>query len=275
MNLRHATILVLSLAVVAVACIDLSAPKGPASISLIHLPAAFVVRGDVMRDSAGTPAPPIINQFDATGHLIGGSAPQFFILDSAPAAHFDPANSVLVGDKLGLVNFIGQVGSLQTPTIQVPVTVLPVKIDQGTGALDTIRAPLTTDTNVVLPIGQGASTIPVIVAGLGDTGVQGVVVHYAITRALASSNPTRQAVYITGQGGKLTNVDTTNASGIAGGPGRAQINVKASLLADVAIATGQKVDSVIVQATASYKGTPLLGSPVTFVFHVVGVIAPP
>jgi len=132
-TLRHATILVLSLAVAAVACIDLSAPKGPASISLIKLPAAFVVRGDVMRDSAGTPAPPVINQFDANGRLIGGAAPQFFILDSAPAAHFDPSNSVLVGDKLGIVNFIGQVGSLQTPSIQVPVTVLPVKIDQGTG----------------------------------------------------------------------------------------------------------------------------------------------
>jgi hypothetical protein len=46
-------------------------------------------------------------------------------------------------------------------------------------------------------------------------------------------------------------------------------------LADVAIATGQKVDSVIVQATASYKGVPLLGSPVTFIFHVVGVIGSP
>jgi hypothetical protein len=35
------------------------------------------------------------------------------------------------------------------------------------------------------------------------------------------------------------------------------------------------VDSVIVQATASYKGTPLAGSPVTFVFHVVGVLGSP
>jgi hypothetical protein len=53
------------------------------------------------------------------------------------------------------------------------------------------------------------------------------------------------------------------------------LNVRASFLADVAIATGQKVDSVIVQATASYKGTPLAGGPVTFVFHVVGVLGSP
>jgi hypothetical protein len=269
-TLRHATILVLSFAVVAVACIDLSAPKGPASISLVKLPASFVVRGDVMRDSAGTPAPPVVNQFDANGHLIGGTAPQFFILDSAPAAHFDPSTSVLIGDKLGVVNFIGQVGSLQTPTVQVPVTVLPIKIDEGTGALDTIKAPLTQDTTVA----PGSSAMPVIVRGVGDTGVQGVVIHYAITRTLGSSDPTRQAVFITrGVRGPLTTTDTTTPpSGIATAD---VLNVRASLLADVAIATGQKVDSVIVQATASYKGTPLAGSPVTFIFHVVGVIPPP
>ena len=62
-----------------------------------------------MRDSAGTPAPPVINQFNANGQLIGGDGPQFFILDSAPVAHFDPTTGVLVGDQLGTVNFIGQI----------------------------------------------------------------------------------------------------------------------------------------------------------------------
>src|SRR5262249_36353440 len=253
-KLRHATIFVLAFAALGVACLDLSAPKGPASISTILLPAQFVVRGDTMRDSAGTPAPPVINQFDIKGQLVGGTAPQFFILDSAPAAHFDPTTGVLVGDHLGTVHFIGQVGALQTPSIAVSVTVLPTRIDQGTGALDTIKAPLTQDTTLVLPVGQGASLIPVIVKGAADTTVQGVLVHSAITRTLASSNPARQAVYITGANSKLANTDTTNASGVASNN---RINVKASLLADVAIATGQKVDSVIVQASASYKGVPL------------------
>ncbi len=62
---------------------------------------------------------------------------------------------------------------------------------------------------------------------------------------------------------------------MGGGATNDLLNVRASFLADVAIATGQKVDSVIVQATASYKGTPLAGSPVTFVFHVVGVLGSP
>jgi hypothetical protein len=255
-------------AALGVACLDLSAPIGPASISTIQLPAAFVVRGDTMRDSAGTPAPPVINQFNSKGQLIGGDAPQFFILDSAPAAHFDPTTGVLVGDHLGTVNFIGQIRGLQTPPVPVAVTVQPTVIDQGTGAKDTIKAPLTQDTTVA----PGSSPLPILVRGAGDTAVQGVVVHYVITRTLASNNA-KPAVYITsGPGGPLTTTDTTIVGGSAT---KDLLNVRASFLADVAIATGQKVDSVIVQATASYKGTPLAGSPVTFVFHVVGTIGSP
>jgi hypothetical protein len=265
---RHATILTLVFAALGVACLDLSAPIGPASISTIQLPAKFVVRGDTMRDSAGTPAPPVVNQFNSKGQLIGGNAPQFFILDSAPAAHFDPTTGVLVGDHLGTVNFIGQIRGLQTPPVPVAVTVQPTVIDQGTGAKDTIKAPLTQDTTVA----PGSSPLPILVRGAGDTAVQGVVVHYVITRTLASNNA-KPAVYITsGPGGPLTTTDTTTINGSAT---LDLLNVRASFLADVAIATGQKVDSVIVQATASYKGTPLAGSPVTFVFHVVGVLGSP
>lgn len=258
----------LGLAALGVACLDLSAPIGPASISTIQLPAAFVVRGDTMRDSAGTPAPPVVNQFNAKGQLIGGDAPQFFILDSNPAAHFDPSTGVLVGDHLGTVNFIGQIRGLQTPSVPVAVTVQPTLIDQGTGAKDTIQAPLTQDTTVA----PGSSPMPIVVHGAGDTTVQGVVVHYTITRTLASNNA-KPAVYIThGPGGPLTTTDTTDAGGNAN---HDLLNVRASFLADVAIATGQKVDSVIVEASASYKGTLLNGSPVKFVFHVVGVIGSP
>ena len=264
MTLRNATIVLLSAATFAVACVDLSAPKGPASISAVHLPAAFVARGDVMRDSNGTPAMPIVNQFDASGNPFGGVAAHFFITDSAPTAHFDATTGALVGDKLGDVHFIGQIGSLQTPSVTVHVTVAPTSITKATGAKDTILAPLSQDTTVV-----GSSTIPVVVRGLGDTAVQGVVVHYTLTRTLASNSATHPAVFFGDQAGKPVSTDTTDGSGTTG---RVLVKVRGSLLADVGIATGQKLDSVIVQASASYKGTPLVGSPVTFVFHVLGTL---
>jgi hypothetical protein len=264
-TLRNLTIVVLSIAALGVACIDLSAPKGPASISSVRLPAAFVVRGDVMRDSAGTPAPPIVNQFDAAGNPFGGPAAFFIITDSAPAAHFDAATGQLVGDKLGDVHFIGEVGNLQTPSATVHVTVAPTSIAIGTGAKDTIRPPLSPDTLV----GVDGSTIPVIVRGAGDTTVQGVLVHYEIARTLASNSTTHPAVVLFDAGGHPTSTDTT--SGSEGLANRVSIKVRGSLLADVAVATGQKVDSVIVLASVTYKGT-LLAPPLRFVFHVAGTL---
>lgn len=256
----------LAAASIVVACVDLSAPKGPASISFIHLPAAFVVRGDTMRDSAGALSPPAVTEFDAGGHPIAGTPPQFFITDSAPAAHFDPVTGALVGDRLGVVHLIAQVGALQTPAAPVFVTVAPESLFKGTGAKDTIFAPVSQDTTRV-----GSSTMPVIVHGVGDTAVQGVVVHYTLTRTLASNSATHPAVFIHDATGKPNNADTTDAS--LGQANRLLLEVRANLLADVAVATGQKVDSVIVQAAAFYKGQPIAGSPVTFVFHVVGTLA--
>jgi hypothetical protein len=254
----------LSIAALGVACIDLSAPKGPASISAVQLPAGFVVRGDVMRDSTGAAAMPIVKQFDAAGHPFGGGAAQFFVTDSAPVAHFDATSGALVGDKLGIVHFIGQVGSLQTPSVTVPVTVAPTTMVVGTGAVDTNKVPITDDTTF-------ASTIPVIVRGIGDTTVQGVLVHYTFTRTLASNDATNPAVFLVAQNHKQASVDTTDSGGLAS---KLKIAVRPRLLSDVAVATGQKVDSVIIQASASYKGTPLTGSPLTFVFHIVGSLTP-
>jgi len=263
-TLRNATIVLLTIAVLGVACIDLSAPKGPASISAVQLPAGFGVRGDVMRDSNGTPAIPIVKQFDAAGHPFGGVGAQFFITDSAPVAHFDATSGALVGDKLGIVHLIGQVGSLQTPSVPIPVTVAPTSIVVGTGAVDTNKVPITDDTTF-------ASFIPVKAVGAGDTTVQGVLVHFTLTRTLASNDATNPAVFLVDQNHKPASVDTTDSNGLTG---RVRIAVRPHLLADVAVATGQKVDSVIVQASASYRGAPLTGSPLTLVFHVVGLLTP-
>jgi hypothetical protein len=45
------------------------------------------------------------------------------------------------------------------------------------------------------------------------------------------------------------------------------------LLTDQVLISGQKIDSVVVEATASYKGAPLAGSPLTIVVPIKVVIA--
>lgn len=256
---RHTTILSVALATCAVACIDLSAPKGPASISTLNLPSPFVVRGDVMRDSTGAPTPLSVLAYDPDGRLIADVQAEFFITDSGPAAHLD-ANGILTGDRLGAIHVIGQIGNLQTPATIIPITVAPTTIVPGTGT-DTIRAPLGKDSASSI----GSTPISLVVKGAGDTTVQGVVVHYTLARTLASTSQTQPAVFISDAFGKPASADTTDAAGAAR---TKKVVVLSRNLADQALQSGQKVDSVIVLATASYDGAPLAGSPVRLVIPV-------
>jgi hypothetical protein len=248
--------LLVALATLAGACLDMSAPKGPASISLLQLPSGYVVRGDVMRDSAGDAAKLAVLAFDGDGQPIADVTPEFFIIDSNPAAHFD-ASGVLVGDRLGSVRVIGQIGNLQTPLTSIPVTLAPLTIASAP-IKDTLPAPLGSDS--VSSIGSKA--LSAVVHAVGDTGVQGVSVHFAITRTLASSSQA-PAVYI-GNAGKPSTDTTTDASGNA----NRTLYVLTRRLADPGIVCGQKTDTVIVDASATYKGAPLAGSPAHIVVPV-------
>ncbi|HEU4787096.1 MAG TPA: hypothetical protein VFS57_06800, partial [Gemmatimonadaceae bacterium] len=67
---RTTTILLVALATLAAACLDMSAPKGAASISLLQLPSGYVVRGDVMRDSGGAAAKLVVLAYDGDGKVI-------------------------------------------------------------------------------------------------------------------------------------------------------------------------------------------------------------
>lgn len=258
MTRRGSTILLVALATVVVACVDLSAPN-PASISVMQLPSAFVVRGDVMRDSAGAPAKLSVLAFDANGSVMPDVQAEFFITDSGPAAHLSPGG-VLVGDRLGSIHVIGQVGNLQTPSTLIPVTVAPTTIKQSTRT-DTIKAPLGKDSST----STKSTAIPVVVTGAGDTTVQGVLVHLKMTRTLQSSSSSQPAVYIGDAAGRPIASDTTDPSGKTN---KSFVIVLTRNLADQALLSGQKVDSVIVEASASYKGAPLMGSPLQLVFLV-------
>lgn len=253
-------------AVAAVACIDMSAPKGAASISLVQLPSPSVVRGDTMRDSAGVVTPVTVTAFSAIGVPIPGVPTELFVIDTLLTAHFT-AGHLLVGDKLGVVTVVGQASGIQTLTVNVPVTVRPTLLLRGPILPDdTLKAPLGADSATSI----GHQTLSTIVKGVGDTTVQGVIVHYRLAKTLGTSSLTTPAVYISDASLKEANADTTDASGTAN---KRQVTVFTRLLSDQALVSGQKVDSVIVEATASYKGVPLVGSPLRIVIPVKVVIS--
>ena len=246
----------------AVACIDMSAPAGAAAISLVQLPAPFVVRGDTMRDSTGAVAPVTVTSYNAEGEPIAFPF-ELFVLDTMFRAHFT-VNHLLLGDKLGNVTVVGQASGVQTLSVNVPVTVRPTTIVLGTKP-DTLRAPLGSDS--ASSIGRSNPPLSTIVKGAGDTTVQGVIVHYRITRTLPSSSTTIPSVYIGDASGKPTETDTTDAQGVAG---KRYVTVLTRLLTGPVL---QQPDSVVVEATASYKGAYLTFAPLRIVTPVKVVIS--
>jgi hypothetical protein len=253
---RVLTSVVVVAVAVALACVDMSAPKGPASISALKLPSPFVAIGDVMRDSLGQPAPLTIIAFDAAGNQTVAAA-QFFITDTTKASHLSGSN-ILTGDKLGASVLVGQVGSLQTSPVTVPVTFAPFKMVH-TGTDTTLVAPLTGDTTVT-----ASASLALRVTSAEDSASQGVVVKYALVRTLAANKDTRIAVFIADNSGKPATADTTTSSGSS----TRRLVVVPAFIADQAIVAGTKTDSIIVEARASYKGAPLQGAPVRFVIPI-------
>jgi hypothetical protein len=260
---RSLTVVVVVGVAVALACVDMSAPNGPAAISNLKLPSPSVVVGDVMRDSNGTPAPLTITAFDANGVPAIATGAQFFITDTVKAAHL-AGGTLLTGDKIGSTVIIGQVGSLQTNPVTVPVTFLPFKMAKtatgsNTGPDTTLVAPLTADTTVT-----SVANLSLRVSSALDSASQGIVVRYTIARTLTPKDVSRPAVIIGDNSNKPAKADTTSAAGIS----TRKLIVFPALLGDAALLAGTKTDTAIVEARASYKGAELNGSPVRFIIAV-------
>jgi hypothetical protein len=259
-NQRVKRSVVVVISIFGLACIDMSAPKGPFAISALLLPSPSVVVGDIMRDSNGVAAPVNLVAYDAHGAVLTDVTPQIFITDSAPVAHLD-ANRILIGDKLGLVHLVGQIGSLQTTVVNVPITTAPVQF----------RSVSSLDTTVSFPFVPGdsaASThgapFSVSLTGAGDSASQGFIVRYVLEHAPATAATAKSpAVYLGNSSGKVSSVETTDAAGAA----THYLYVNSLALADTALVAGIKTDSAVIEASTSYKGVPV-DAPQRFVIRI-------
>lgn len=259
---RTATILVVIGAIIGVACVDMSAPSGPASISPLQLPSPSVVVGDVMRDSLGAPAKLDVIAYDANGGRLSGVSPQFFVTDSGAPATVDLSGTV-TGTKLGTVHVVGQIGTLQTLPAAIPVTVAPTLIAPTSTTADTIIAPLSVDTTQ-----RGTAAAAVTVTGVGATapvGAAGFIVKYTLLHAPATSASSKSpAVFLADDQGNPSTVDTTDAAGHAS----RNVIVVTAFLGDTNLLKG-KVDSAVVTAQTSYKGVLVSPSPLRIVIPIV------
>ncbi|MGH7618415.1 MAG: hypothetical protein ACREPM_14435 [Gemmatimonadaceae bacterium] len=256
---RAFTSVVILAVVLGLACVDMSAPKGPASISNLKLPSPSVVVGDVMRDSTGAPAPLTIVAFNSAGVPTTAANAEFFITDSTKAAHLN-GGTLLAGDKIGATIIIGQLGNLQTSSVTIPVTYLPFKMVHA-GTDSALTAAATSDTSV-----NTFANLMLTVTSAEDSGSAGIVVQYALLHAPPSvTNAAHPAVFIADNSGHIATTDTTQATGTS----TRRLMVFPALLAEeAALLGGTTTDSAIVEARASYKGALLNGAPVRFVIPI-------
>ncbi len=232
---------------IAVACTDISGSSTSVlSIQFDSLSAPSVVVGDTLRDTTGAVIRPVVHAFNFQGEEII-PAPVFFLSPDSGIT-VDSVTGIVVGDSLRSTpaRIVATVGTLQA--IQnVDVTLRPDLV-QAVNGRDSLQYSLLDTTLNVSPLLTVTLTHGV---APNDSSVKSYIVSFAI---VAQSNP--QLGELVNDAGKASVVDTTDASGIAGRKIR---------LHPLFLSSGTAVDSIVVNATAKYRGTQVNGSPVRLV----------
>ena len=234
------------------ACVDVG--TDPTTIealefSGLHYPS--IVGGEQMLDSNGAPAPLRAQAFNGEGEPIADAPVTFFTTDTIATVN---EAGVLFAEafRASPIEVIAAVGNLSAtrdvPIVQAPDTV--GAFEDGTGievqfeAGDTVRF---------------SDTVKVRLRGAPEErpAIPSWLVSFQVEHGGALLSPTDSAVALLVIGGTPSHVDTTDGSGIAG----RQLRVRRSAMA-------APLDSLIVWATARYRGNPVTGTPVRLVLYV-------
>jgi hypothetical protein len=237
-------------AVTAYACTDIiSSSSKVLSIVFDSLAAPSVVVGDTLRDTSGAVVRPVVHVFNFEGTEITPAPVYFLSPDSGITV--DSATGIVTGDSLRSTpaRIVATTGTLQA--IQnIDVTLRPDSI-QAVNALDSLQYSLLDTTVNVSPLLQVTLTHGV---APNDSAVKSWIVSFAI---VAQSDP--RLGELVNDAGQASVVDTTDASGMAG----RKIRVHPLFLSSTS-----QVDSIVVNATAKYRGLQVTGSPVRLVLRL-------
>lgn len=235
------------------ACDHGLAPNQPFALEFRRLPWPSVVYGDTLRDSTGARAALRAIVLDASGDTLADPGTAFVSLDTGVTI----AGTTLVGTGWTTtgVRLVAVVGGLQSRPLTLQVTRRPDTLAAGTPPAITYDVLPTDPRNT-----SGAVTVRLRsrqgTPATSDSAVRGWVVQFAITRRPPAT--LMDSVLLVGKSSAApTDRDTTDASG------QAAVRVR------VVPKPGQTAaDSVVLQATASYKGLPVPGSPVRIVVRL-------
>ncbi len=231
--------------VTASACIDLSTdPDEIVAIEFGELPWPSIVAGDTLRDASGAVAPLTVRLFGGDGDLVTGPVE---FLPQQSSIH------VVNGDRLiadatatGVAGIIASTTGIQSVVRQIQIVSAPDSM-AADGAVVTLQWVVPDDPafNTSQPIGVRVLSAP-------NAGVGSWIVTFQLEaggRQISESDTTQ--IYLVNEGGRPSYADTTDTFGKASR--RVRLKVNPGLVPP---------DSAIITMRASYKGVPLIGSPV-------------
>lgn len=233
----------MTLSAVVLACTDI--PTGNdqiLSFSVNPLPSPSVVVGDSLRDSLGVVRPITVTAFDFQGDP--AVPPKIRFLAGSRGIKVDSLTGVVTGDSVQAgAKIIVTVGSIQAP-VTIGVALKPDTMFASNGR-DSLSYSLT-DTTLNISPALGVKL-------LHGKSTDSAVVGWRVSFRMISPTGTI-AQLINDLNGTGTTADTTDASGIAS----RRIKLNVAQLTTIS-------DSVVVLASASYRGIAVRGSPVRLV----------
>jgi hypothetical protein len=234
--------------IVVAACIDLSTdPDEIVAIEFADLPWPSVVAGDTLRDSSGAVAPLVARLFNGDGDVVTGPVE---FLTQETSIHVVAGDQLVADDTAtGKAGIFASTTGVQSIVRQIEIVAAPDSIaaDGTIVPLDWV-VPDDPQLNVSQPLGVRVYTA-------SGNGVRSWVVRFQLEaggRQIPESDTTQ--IYLVADNGRPSYADTTDLSG------------KASRRVRLRVAPGLvPPDSAVITVSATYRGSPLKGSPVRLV----------
>ncbi len=238
-------------------CITISTdPHEVISIEFVELPWPAVVVGDTLRDQGGAVAPLSARLFEASGAEVTDAQIQFLSRDATVT--IVNGDLVVGGSTTGMARLLASGAGLQSVVRQIQVVPRPDSLAPE-GTIDTLRLVLP-DSPQQNRSGDLKVKMVSVDAGGAATPVGSWIVSFALEFDGAPVAPGDTShLYLADEAGRVSSSDTTDTQGIA------SRRIRFKVLPGTTI---PPLDSVIVIVTASYRGSPLAGTPVRLVLPV-------
>lgn len=273
--MRTRSFALLAALVAGASCTDLpSNPNAPFAIEFRRTPSPSVVSGDSLRDSLGVVAPLRAVVFNAKGDTIRGAAVKYRLVpiakDSVAPAKVDSITGRVTADPtLAFANrsfrVYAEAGGIQTLAETLYVTRRPdalVKVD----SVVTMRLSFLPSDSLAMSPAVSVRLRHVTDGLAGDTVVPHYEVRFRITSPASAATDTSY-VMLTGGDRRRSEVDTTDASGVAS----RQVRVRRSLFPltpSTGPADSVASESIRVEARAYYRNGQIAGSPASLLVIV-------